>query len=67
MIVGEMIVDEMNASQKDISIIKRVNKIKKTMTNIINELEQRNKELLEEINNLNKKREADIEELKLKI
>ena len=37
------------------------------MTNIINELEQRNKELLEEINNLNKKREADIEELKLKI
>ena len=36
------------------------------MTNIINELEQRNKELLEEINNLNKKR-ADIEELKLKI
>ena len=53
--------------KKDISIIKRVNKIKKTMTNIINELEQRNKELLEEINNLNKKREADIEELKLKI
>ena len=37
------------------------------MTNIINELEQRNKELLEEINDLNKKREADIEELKLKI
>ena len=37
------------------------------MTNIINELEQRNKQLLEEINNLNKKREADIEELKLKI
>ena len=37
------------------------------MTNIINELEQRNKELLEKINNLNKKREADIEELKLKI
>jgi len=37
------------------------------MTNIINELKQRNKELLEEINNLNKKREADIEELKLKI
>jgi len=37
------------------------------MTDIINELEQRNKELLEEINNLNKKREADIEELKLKI
>jgi len=37
------------------------------MTNIINELEQRNKELLEEINNLNKKREADIEELELKI
>jgi len=37
------------------------------MTNIINEFEQRNKELLEEINDLNKKREADIEELKLKI
>jgi hypothetical protein len=37
------------------------------MTNIINELKQRNKELLEEINDLNKKREADIEELKLKI
>ena len=37
------------------------------MTNIINELEQRNKELLEEINDLNKKREVDIEELKLKI
>ena len=39
------------------------------MTNIINELKQRNKELLllEEINELNKKREADIEELKLKI
>ena len=37
------------------------------MTNIINKLTQRNTELLEEINNLNKKREADIEELKLKI
>ena len=37
------------------------------MTKIINKLTQRNTELLEEINNLNKKREADIEELKLKI
>jgi len=42
--------------KKDISIIKKANK--KPMTNIINELEQRNKELLEEINNLNKKKRS---------
>ena len=37
------------------------------MVNVITELEQRNKQLLEETNNINKKREQEIEELKLKI
>ncbi|CAI2175231.1 1501_t:CDS:2 [Funneliformis geosporum] len=34
---------------------------------VTGELEQRNKQLLEEINNINKKREEEIEDLKLKI
>ena len=37
------------------------------MKNIINELEQKNKQLLEEISDINKKREQEIENLKLKI
>ena len=37
------------------------------MVNVITELERQNKQLLEEINNINKKREQEIEELKLKI
>ena len=37
------------------------------MVNVITKLEQRNRQLLEEINNINKKREEEIEDLKLKI
>ena len=38
--------------KKDISIIKKANKIKKSMVNIISKLEQRNKNLLKENENL---------------